>query len=187
MPSVKIMKVYTKKGDLGTTSLLGSEKVDKDDLRIEAYGTVDELNSVMGWISTFKLNAELHKQVFIIQNTLFNVGSVLAATSKALEKFAMNHVSQTEIHQLESWIDEQTNNLPALKSFILPGGSAENAACHLARTVCRRAERRVVSLQKLTKTYPLEVMYLNRLSDYLFTLARTTSKLTKSKEVIWSS
>ncbi|MFT5724427.1 MAG: cob(I)alamin adenosyltransferase [Bacteroidia bacterium] len=179
------MKVYTKKGDLGKTSILGQQNVDKDDLRIQAYGTVDELNSFIGHISCQTLDHELFSQLRKIQNTLFCVGSELASTPEVFKKLKLQAVDLSEITDLENWIDDQTKLLPELKSFVLPGGSLANTSAHIARTVCRRAERLCVTLDKQVDLRPEIITYLNRLSDYLFTLARSLTRLTGTEEVEW--
>lgn len=179
------MKVYTKKGDLGKTSILGQQNVDKDDLRIIAYGTVDELNSFIGLLSCQTDDQPLIAQLRSIQNTLFTVGSELASTPDVFQKLKLQAVNSNDISLLEKWIDEQTSSLPELKSFVLPGGSAANSTAHVARTVCRRAERNCVTLNKAIDIRSEIITYLNRLSDYLFTVARTMTKLTNSEEIEW--
>ncbi len=179
------MKVYTKKGDLGKTSILGQQNVDKDDLRIIAYGTVDELNSVIGLLSCHTNDTSLVDQLRYIQNTLFTVGSELASTADVFTKLKLQAVDTNDISLLEQWIDEQTGQLPELKSFVLPGGSVANSTAHVARTVCRRAERNCVTLSKNIDIRSEVITYLNRLSDYLFTVARTMTKLTNTEEIEW--
>ncbi len=180
------MKVYTKKGDLGKTSILGQNEVDKDDLRITAYGTVDELNSVIGMVSSSTdTSKQIKDQLTSIQNNLFSLGSELASLPEVFEKLNLDRVDDNDIKDLEHWIDALTEPLPTLKSFVLPGGNQTNAVAHLARTVCRRAERCCVSLNKQIDLRPEVVRYLNRLSDYLFTVARSISHSTGSKEVEW--
>jgi cob(I)alamin adenosyltransferase len=179
------VKVYTKKGDLGKTSILGQQNVDKDDLRIIAYGTVDELNSVIGSLSCQTDNKDIISQLRAIQNTLFTVGSELASTADVFHKLKLQAVSERETLDLEKWIDIQTDLLPDLKSFILPGGTGANATAHIARTVCRRAERNCVTLNKQIELRPDIITYLNRLSDYLFTVARTMTRLAGAEEIEW--
>ncbi len=180
------MKVYTKKGDLGKTSILGQQNVDKDDLRIIAYGTVDELNSFIGLLSCQTEDANLIDELRAIQNTLFTVGSELASIPDVFEKLKLQAVGDEEVSMLETWIDAQTVLLPELKSFVLPGGSTANSTAHIARTVCRRAERNCVTLSKAAEIRPEIITYLNRLSDYLFTFARTMTRLTQTKEIEWA-
>jgi cob(I)alamin adenosyltransferase len=179
------VKVYTKKGDLGKTSILGEQNVDKDDLRIVAYGTVDELNSIVGHLTCNTDDAPIISQLKAIQNTLFTVGSELASTPEVFQKLKLEAVDLSDIKLLETWIDEQTALLPELKSFVLPGGSASNAIAHMARTVCRRSERKCVTLNKHIDIRSEIITYLNRLSDYFFTVARTMTRLTDSEEVEW--
>ncbi len=180
------MKVYTKKGDLGKTSILGQQNVDKDDLRIIAYGTVDELNSFIGLLSCQTDDSSLVDELRSIQNTLFTVGSELASMPDVFDKLKLQAVGEDEVVMLESWIDAQTALLPALKSFVLPGGSTANSTAHVARTVCRRAERSCVTLSKAIEIRPEIITYLNRLSDYLFTFARTMTQLTQTEEIEWA-
>lgn len=179
------MKVYTKKGDLGKTSILGQTDVEKDDLRIIAYGTVDELNSVVGLVGSQTSNQDYKKQLEIIQNSLFCLGSELASLPEVFKKLKLDAIDASEIKQLETWIDHQTQNLPELKSFVLPGGCEANATAHIARTVCRRAERCCVTLNRHVQLRAEVVQYLNRLSDYFFTLARSLTYAEGVKEIEW--
>jgi len=179
------VKVYTKKGDLGKTSILGQNNLDKDDLRITAYGTVDELNSQIGLLTCYSPNDVITNQLRSIQNALFTLGSELASTPDVFHKLKLQSLSNEDVTLLENWIDDQTNELPNLQSFILPGGSLANATAHVARTVCRRAERACVILNKELPIRPLVIIYLNRLSDYLFTMARTMTLLTNTEEIEW--
>jgi cob(I)alamin adenosyltransferase len=177
------MKVYTKFGDQGKTHLVGGECVNKDNPRVECYGTVDELNSFLGLAvsavtaTEMKLSAdlsELTKELFQIQNELFNLGSLLACESTE-ESSRLPQIDERHIGLLEESIDRMTESLPALKNFIIPGGHELAARLHVARTICRRAERHAVGLLQTKPTSePLKkgVIYLNRLSDYLFTAAR---------------
>jgi cob(I)alamin adenosyltransferase len=171
------MKIYTKTGDAGETSLFGGARVAKNDARIEAYGTVDELNSFIGvaraaWPSS-PIDAELNR----IQADLFDVGAHLA--SPGSDRFS--GADPARVEALERAIDAMTNELPALTTFILPGGSPAGAQLHVARTVCRRAERLIVALKDETT-----VRYLNRLSDYLFTAARFTNLRLSTPDVPWN-
>lgn len=179
------MKVYTKKGDLGKTSILGQQDVDKDDLRINAYGTVDELNSFIGLLSCYTDDKQLIEELRTIQNTLFTVGSELASIPDVFQKLKLQAVSSDDVSELEAWIDRQTASLPELKSFVLPGGAVANSTAHIARAVCRRAERQCVSLGKQVSLRPEIITYLNRLSDYLFTFARTMTKSHGAEEIEW--
>lgn len=181
------MKIYTGIGDHGTTNILGENGVPKDDARIEAYGGIDELNSSIGIIATYPITAKYHGELREIQNKLFTIGSVLASTKEAVLKLKLTHVGLQDIAMLESSIDKQTAELPPLKAFVLPGSCTENAICHLARTICRRAERAVVRHHHHEAVEDDILVYLNRLSDYLFTLSRTISLLKEVQDVEWKS
>ena len=180
-------KIYTKTGDKGTTSLLGGTKVSKDDWRLEAYGTVDELNSFIGllWDSLFNVrdSVKSSEQLEKIQNNLFIVGSCLSYDSLGKDKIKIKEISDLDISELENWIDEMDTELPELKNFILPRGSQSISLCHVCRTISRRAERRCVP----STQYPLILKYINRLSDYFFVLARFINKKQGFSEVIWKS
>lgn len=172
------MKIYTKTGDKGETSLLGGTRVSKAHQKIEAYGTVDELNAIIGSLRA----STTHSSDFLlaIQHTLFNAGSLLALERKV--NFEMPQVEESDITSLEKEIDRLNLDLPVLKNFILPGGSVPSGWAHQARTVCRRAERRVVVLEG---DYSLIVQYLNRLSDYFFVLSRSLMKADGLDEIVW--
>lgn len=176
------MKIYTRGGDRGETSLLGPERVRKDDARIEAYGTVDELNSVIGVARATWPGSPLDPQLAAIQADLFEVGAFLASTGGG---FAT--VSQARIDALERGIDAMEETLAPLKSFILPGGAPAAAQLHLARTICRRAERRLVSLERGDDGFRTSVAYLNRLSDFLFVAARFTNRALGVEDVPWQT
>lgn len=180
------MKIYTKKGDSGKTSLLGGTRVAKYDLRIEAYGTVDELNAYLGLIGDQEAAREYNVLIRTIQDRLFTLGSILATDpEKNKVKLPELHISDVEI--LEKSMDKMERSLPALKNFVLPGGHPANSLAHVARCVCRRAERRVVELSDQSSLDPLILQYLNRLSDWLFVLSRSFSAETNSVEVIWNA
>ena len=165
------MKVYTKKGDKGQTQLLGGSIVDKDHVKLECYGTIDELNSFIGNIYDQDLK-EFHKEILLnIQNQLFNLGSVISFDGKK-DKIKLPNITAKNIEMLEKAIDKMEESLPMLKNFILPSGHPTTSKCHIARTVCRRAERNLVTLSKTSEIDNLHLQYLNRLSDYLFVLAR---------------
>lgn len=164
------MKIYTKKGDKGKTSLLGGKRISKDDRQIEAYGTVDELNSHIGNIINYTNNEEIREQIIHIQRVLFNIGAKLASDTEN-EKINIEFDDE-EITLLEKQMDDWEKELPPLKGFILPSGSASISASHIARTVCRRAERRIVSVNQKKDEYDTTIRYINRLSDYLFVLSR---------------
>lgn len=179
------MKIYTRTGDKGTTSLLGGSRVPKNHLRIEAYGTVDELNSWLGLLRdqpvAEKVGFELLKE---IQDRLFTIGSNLAMEMEESKK-RIPDLQQSDIEVLEQAMDKMNENVPALKSFVLPGGHASASQAHVARTVCRRAERAVISLSQHEFVPEMVVQYLNRLSDYLFTLARAWTYALGVEETPW--
>ena len=185
------MKVYTKTGDTGTTALFGGTRVPKHHIRIESYGTVDELNSHIGLIRDQEINP-LYKNVLIeVQDRLFTVGAILATPPekevlKNGQKRLQNlGILETDIEFLENEIDTMENSLPPMTHFVLPGGHTTVAYCHIARCVCRRAERLAVHLNDIEPTDELVIKYLNRLSDYLFVLARKLSSDLKAEEVKW--
>jgi cob(I)alamin adenosyltransferase len=185
------MKVYTKTGDTGTTALFGGTRVPKHHIRIESYGTVDELNSHIGLIRDQEINV-LYKNVLIeIQDRLFTVGAILATPPekevlKNGQKRLQNlGILETDIELLETEIDSMEDSLPQMTHFVLPGGHTTVSYCHIARCVCRRAERLAVHLNDIEPTDELVIKYLNRLSDYLFVLARKLSFDLKADEVQW--
>jgi cob(I)alamin adenosyltransferase len=181
------MKIYTKTGDAGTTGLFGGGRVSKDDSRVEAYGDVDELNAVVGMARSIESMPRIDEVLVPIQRDLFAIGALLATPDR--EKMAQHlqkaRIDDARITELERAIDDGEAELKPLRSFILPGGSAKAAALHVARTVCRRAERRVVHLQHDVELPPLAIIYLNRLSDLLFTLARVANHRAGAGEVTW--
>ena len=181
LPNVNIdsMKIYTKGGDRGQTSLVGGTRVSKAHDKIEAYGTVDELNSAIGIIASS--NEEYAAFLNTIQHKLFNAGSILASENDL--SFELPTIQLSDIELLEKEIDRLEKGLPRLKNFILPGGSMISAHTHLARCICRRAERRIVGLEE--DKYALILQYLNRLSDYLFVLSREYLRLEGKAEIIW--
>lgn len=175
------MKIYTKTGDKGQTSLFNGERRSKDDIRIEAYGSVDELNSFLGLLTSKVNDTEVIEVLLDIQKNLFDLGSMLANptnTSKAV-------IKEEHIEGLESGIDNMNEFLPSLKTFILPGGNESAALAHVCRTVCRRAERRTISLSMEHEIEPITVKYLNRLSDYFFVLSRKLIHDKGDKEIQW--
>lgn len=180
------MKIYTKTGDKGETSLFGGERVPKDDLRIKAYGTSDELNSILGIAVTEIKNEELKFVIKSIQNDLFTLGSDLATPlDKGNKGFIIPRIDEKFSLRLESLIDKYDSQLAELKNFILPGGSKGASYLHLARTVCRRAEREIVSLSKIVDIGPHIIVYLNRLSDLLFVLARFENFSNNCEDIVW--
>lgn len=176
------MKIYTKTGDKGETSLFGGTRVSKDHIRIEAYGTVDELNACIGLIRDY-LDADDLDLITEIQNRLFNIGSILATEKET--SFPIPELKIEHIELLEQWMDKTDEGLPKLTNFILPGGHPSVAHCHLARTVCRRSERRVISLSESAEIPDNLVKYLNRLSDFLFILARKLTISNQVEELLW--
>lgn len=178
------MKIYTKTGDKGETSLLGGTRVSKAHHRINAYGTIDELNSYIGLLRDQQVNLERKDLLKQVQDILFTIGSSLAADP---EKTAVKKpdVLPQDIQDLEKEIDIMEESLPELRSFILPGGHTSVSFCHIARTVCRRAEREVIALTEISKVDEPVVMYLNRLSDYLFVLARKMARELNAEEIVW--
>ncbi|MEO1012594.1 MAG: cob(I)yrinic acid a,c-diamide adenosyltransferase [Bacteroidota bacterium] len=185
------MKIYTKTGDKGTTALFGGTRVPKHHIRIDSYGTVDELNSWLGLIRDQKTDQDTQKMLEHIQDTLFTVGAILATDpEKAVLKNGKKRLNIPKIEEehialLETEMDRMEDNLPQMTHFILPGGHPTVSYCHIARTVCRRAERLAVQLHE-KEPFDAEVLvYLNRLSDYLFVLARKLSKDLQAKEVKW--
>lgn len=194
---MRITKVYTRTGDRGQTRLVGGAQVSKNDARIEAYGTVDELNSVVGLIRTFAPPADegaaatvhqrLDPMLHAIQNDLFNVGTDLA-TPAAARWEGMVRVAETDVTKLEDWMDALNEELPPLKEFILPGGGPVGAFFHQARTVCRRAERRTITLIDQEDDVGTGAMrYLNRLSDFLFVAGRWAAATLGEREFLWEN
>ncbi|MDZ4838486.1 MAG: cob(I)yrinic acid a,c-diamide adenosyltransferase [Bacteroidota bacterium] len=178
------MKIYTRKGDAGKTSLIGGVRVAKDNVRIEAYGTIDELNSYIGLVRDVCTDIVQAELLYKIQNTLFDIGSHLAAhPEKSVMK--LPDINQNEIDEMEQQMDIMNDQMPPLAHFILPGGHVHVSYCHLARTVCRRAERHIVSLNKSRPVESLIMRYINRLSDYLFVLGRYYAHLLQVAEIMW--
>ena len=177
-------KIYTKTGDKGETSLIGGVRVPKFHLRIESYGTVDELNSYLGLIIDGLNNKETSKVLYEIQDRLFTIGSVLAS-DPVKSKMKIPDVQEQDIELLENEMDRMDADLPELKNFILPGGNIVASHCHVARCICRRAERIVVHLATETEVPEIIVRYLNRLSDYLFILSRKIVHDAKGTETVW--
>lgn len=178
------MKIYTRNGDRGETSLFGGGRLPKDALRIETYGTVDELNSALGIARAWRPQKELDLVLARIQNELFTLGADLATPEDKLSG-NVQRIRQDHITALEQFIDSVDGRLKPLSSFVLPGGSHVAAQLHLARTICRRAERLVVKLSREEKIGPSCLVYLNRLSDLLFVLARFANQLDRIEETLW--
>ncbi|MEQ9263425.1 MAG: cob(I)yrinic acid a,c-diamide adenosyltransferase [Owenweeksia sp.] len=180
------MKVYTRKGDTGETSLIGGTRVKKYHVRIEAYGTVDELNSFIGLIRDSAKTSDQDAVLEDIQNRLFTVGSELASDPET-SRMKVPQLQASDIEALEKAIDTMDEQLEPLKNFILPGGDLAASYCHVGRCVCRRAERRVIELNEGAEVDPRIIEYLNRLSDYLFVLARYYTRLHEGKETLWKT
>ena len=174
----RLSKIYTRTGDDGTTGLGDGSRVDKDSLRVETFGTVDELNSIIGLVLASRVNDAVRVCLTRTQHELFDLGGELCMPGYTL-------IPETCVDQLEAELDRFNEDLPPLKDFILPGGSEPAARCHLARTVCRRAERLVVSLAKIEDINEVSLRYLNRLSDLLFVIARVLARANGGSEVLW--
>ena len=180
------MKIYTKTGDDGSTGLFGGARVNKDDPRVEAYGTVDELNAVIGLARATSLPEELATLLAEIQEQLFVVGAELATLPGKESKLPMRLIGSGEVQQLEEAIDRMEAGLPPLTNFILPGGAPSGAALHHARTVCRRAERTVIVASRVAEVRSELKIYLNRLSDFLFVAARRANSAANMPESPWA-
>lgn len=178
------MKIYTKKGDAGQTSLFGGSRVSKSDLRLEGYGTVDELNSWVGLVRDNTRDAHAREILKTIQDRLFTIGAMLAADPRK-PKLKKPTLHETDVQLLENEIDRMNETLEPLKTFILPGGHPLVSFTHIARCVCRRAERLAVALSEKEKVEPLAIKYLNRLSDFLFVLARWMGSKLQAEEIPW--
>ena len=181
------MKIYTKTGDEGQTGLFGGGRVGKDHPRVDAYGDVDELNAVLGMARAVEMMPRIDEVLVPIQRDLFGIGALLATPNpeKMRQQLETARLDDERIAQLERAIDDGESELEPLKAFIVPGGTPKAAALHVARTVCRRAERRVVHLQHEVEIPQLVVVYLNRLSDLLFVLARVANRRAGAGEVTW--
>ncbi len=178
--SDRISKIVTKTGDGGTTGLGDGSRVDKDTFRIQAIGTIDELNSHLGVIIASGVSNDISGYLLNIQHRLFDVGGELAVPGNAV-------LSEESIERIEELIETYNEDLPPLKEFILPGGNLTGSICHLARCVCRRAERHLISLSRNEYVNPLTIVYINRLSDLLFVFARTLVLAAGDREVYWES
>ncbi len=178
------MKIYTKKGDQGMTSLIGGTRVPKHHIRIESYGTVDELNAYIGLIRSHDIDSRQKDLLKEIQDRLFTIGSSLAADPER-SKMKIPDLNESDVTLLENEMDHLNELLPELRHFILPGGNVAEASCHLARCVCRRAERICVHLAEESFVDEKVIVYLNRLSDYLFVLGRKVAMDAGNKENIW--
>ena len=181
---VKLDKIYTRGGDKGKTSLGDGKRVYKSSIRIDAFGTVDETNSILG-IAIIGLKSPLKEMIFRIQNDLFDLGADLCVPENKSLEYEPLRIVQMQVDRLENEIDEMNSNLSELKSFILPGGSMESAYLHLARTSARKAERLIISLSQKEKINPVSIKYINRLSDHLFVSARFVNKQNQKEDILW--
>ena len=181
-------KIYTKTGDKGTTSLIGGVRVPKNHIRIESYGTIDELNSYLGVVNDTTQHEKISVWIKEIQDRLFTIGSVLATAPNKEISMKLPDVHVEDVQWLEQRIDEMNEQLPEMRSFILPGGHLAAYSCHVARCVCRRAERICVAMLELNEEVPdLVIQYLNRLSDFLFVLARFIAHENGAADVPWTA
>lgn len=181
-----MFKIYTKTGDKGGTSLIGGVRVPKSHIRIESYGTVDELNSHIGLVNDMAASEAVNEWLREIQDRLFTIGSVLATNPDKEVKMKLPDLHDSDVVWLEERIDQMNEVLPEMRSFILPGGNMAGSACHVARCVCRRAERICVAMQEQQEAIPsIVIQYLNRLSDFLFVLARYLGHLAGAQEIPW--
>jgi cob(I)alamin adenosyltransferase len=179
------MKIYTKTGDKGTTALVGGRRVSKGDLKIESYGTVDELNSWIGLVRDQPVNENRRELLKEIQDRLFTIGADLASEPEQVRKKPIPGLVEEDITLLENEMDKMDTELTPLRAFVLPGGNQSVSFAHLARTVCRRAERLVIRLSEEEEVNPMVIKYLNRLSDYLFVLSRKMTQEMGSEEITW--
>lgn len=177
------MKIYTKTGDDGTTGLVGGSRVAKDDLRMVAIGEVDELNASIGWVRAASLPADIDQMLEAVQSRLFDLGAELATPAES--KFDNAKLNATDVVSLESRIDQWQSELPPLANFILPGGSEAAARLHVARSVCRRAERALLTFHRHVPQRDVALAFLNRLSDTLFVAARTVNDRSGVEDVKW--
>ncbi len=177
------MKIYTKQGDDGGTGLVGGQRVSKDDARIEAYGTLDELSASLGWAQSLSREMAMDELIQSIQNDLFLIGSQLATPDPS--QSPAGAIDAADVERLERAIDHWDGPLPPLRNFILPGGTPAAAALHVTRVVCRRAERRVVTLAAHAAVAAQIIPYLNRLSDLLFVLARNANAKAQVSDILW--
>ncbi len=178
------MKIYTKKGDKGTTQLIGGTRVPKNTLRIEAYGTIDELNSYIGLIRDQEIDNEYIDQLLEIQDRLFTLGALLARDPEK-QKMKLPELVESDITNLENWIDTMEEKLEPMTSFVLPGGHTTVSYVHIARCVCRRSERIISELNENSQVSEIVMAYVNRLSDYLFVLSRKLTLDLKAVEQPW--
>ena len=174
----RLSKIYTRTGDDGSTGLGDGTRVPKDSARVEAYGTVDELNSMLGLLLCETPDNEIHAALTRIQHTLFDLGGELCIPGRSV-------LAEAQVTELENFLDQLNTDLAPLKEFILPGGTRAAALCHVARSVCRRAERRVYTLSRSDAVSPTSIKYLNRLSDLLFVMARALNHTNGTPDILW--
>ncbi len=179
------MKIYTKKGDKGTTALFGGKRLPKSHIKIEAYGTVDELNAYIGLLRDLIENNETIALLIEIQDRLFTLGAHLATVTEKKDKLTLPGIFASDVEKLEQAIDKMNETLPPMRAFILPGGHPVVSHCHIARCICRRAERKTVALNLEEPVDEVILTYLNRLSDYLFVLSRKLSHDLNANEIEW--
>ena len=184
---MKITKVYTRTGDTGMTDLVGGVRIKKCDVRLEAYGTVDELSSHLGLLVSMMDDCEDRQLLLRIQNDLFNVGTHLATDQSQTPLYDSAKLPEGEVERLEKAIDRINDELPGFQGFVLPGGTQAAAQCHVCRTVCRRAERRIDELMEEAAVGADSIKFINRLSDYLFVLAKKINFNTGHSEIIWQN
>lgn len=184
---MKITKVYTRTGDKGQTSIVGGIRVSKASERLEAYGTVDELSSHLGLLAAMLSEGEYHDMIIRVQNNLFNVCTNLATDQNQTPLYDSAKLADGEIELLEKEVDRMMKLLPERQGFILPGGTPVAAQAHVCRTVCRRAERRIVALSEVAQISPKTLQYVNRLSDYLFVLAKIINFNAGVSEIVWQN
>ena len=177
--------IYTRTGDKGTTSLVGGTRVPKTHVRLEAYGTIDELDTHLGLLLTYLTEADDREIILWVQHKMFTVGSYLATDQAQTDLRMESRIYEKDIERLEEAIDAIDQNLPSLKAFVIPGGSRESAVCQVCRTVCRRAERRILTLSESCLIEDNVIAFINRLSDFLFVLARKLNILTQTSEIYW--
>jgi len=184
---MKKSMVYTRTGDKGTTSLVGGTRVPKTHARLEAYGTVDELNSFIGLLITYVDPCEEQEFLQQVQNNLFVIGSNLATDQSITQLRSASVITPEMVSEMEHQIDIVDASIPPLTAFVLPGGSRGAAVCHICRTVCRRAERRILALSEQAEVSAELLAYVNRLSDYLFVLSRKINQVEKKEEIFWNN
>lgn len=182
---MKKSMIYTRTGDKGTTALVGGTRVPKTHVRLEAYGTVDELNAHLGLLCTYLTEKTDRKMVLWVQNKLFTVGSYLATDQSITDLRIESRITTEDIEYLERVIDETDAMLPSLKAFVIPGGARSSAVCQVCRTVCRRAERKILVMSEVYEVEERVSAFINRLSDYLFVLSRKLNILGNVNEIYW--